>query len=176
MLIRSVPKKAWLFICPPSSPPRARLVGASCLSPHRRPRRAPSLPASLTCVPVTYAVCSLVVRPSPIAVRRTADLAMVAGAHVQWRLGSSLAEPRASTSVAGAGGARVPPLAVASHPTTRIDRPRPSLSYVANVCFKCFRCFRDMLQLLHTGDAKVDRDVAHIAYFCKCFSGMLQAS
>jgi hypothetical protein len=41
--------------------------------------------------------------------------------------------------------------------------------YVANVCFKCIRCFRGMLQLLHMDVAKVDRDVAHFTYFCKCF-------
>jgi hypothetical protein len=29
---------------------------------------------------------------------------------------------------------------------------------------KCFRCFRCMLQLLH-----IDKNVAHVAYFCKCF-------
>jgi hypothetical protein len=47
--------------------------------------------------------------------------------------------------------------------------PSLLLPYVANVCFKCFRCFIGILQLLHIDIAKVDRDAAHVAYFCKCF-------
>jgi hypothetical protein len=57
------------------------------------------LHALLTCVPVTCAARSLVAHPSPIAVGRTADPAMAAGAHVPWRLRFSLAEPRTLTSV-----------------------------------------------------------------------------
>jgi hypothetical protein len=68
------------------------------------------------CVPVTCAAHSLVIRPSPIAKGRAADPAMAAGVHVPWRLRSSSAEPRAPTSVSGAGGARAPPLVVGSHP------------------------------------------------------------
>jgi hypothetical protein len=36
----------------------------------------------------------------------------------------------------------------ASHLEARINRPRPPLLYVVNVCFKCFTYFRDMLQVL----------------------------
>jgi hypothetical protein len=34
----------------------------------------------------------------------------------------------------------------------------------ASVCFKCFRCFIWMLQVFHLIIAKVDPDVAHVAY------------
>jgi hypothetical protein len=54
----------------PSAPfPNVR--SSSCRAmpfPHRRPRRAPSLPASLTCVAVTYVAHFLAVRPLPITV------------------------------------------------------------------------------------------------------------
>ena len=36
--------------------------------------------------------------------------------------------------------------------------------HVASVCFKCFRCFIWMLQVFYLDVAKVDRDVAHVAY------------
>ena len=37
-------------------------------------------------------------------------------------------------------------------------------SHLASVYFKCFRCFKGMLQVFHIDVAKVDRDVAYIAY------------
>jgi phage terminase small subunit len=47
-------------------------------------------------------------------------------------------------------------------PTPTIGPSLP-LPYVANVCF------RGMLPLLHMDLEKVDRDVAHVTFFCKCF-------
>jgi hypothetical protein len=42
-------------------------------------------------------------------------------------------------------------------PTARIDQPRLSLPYVANVCSRCFSRFKGMLQLILMDVAKVDR-------------------
>jgi hypothetical protein len=56
-------------------PPTTRSSGCRAVPfPHRRPRRASSL---------TYAARFLAVRPLPIAVGRTADPTMAAGAHVE---------------------------------------------------------------------------------------------
>ena len=63
---------------------------------------------------------------SPIVVGRATDPAMVVGAHVPWCLRSSLAKPRALTSMAGSGGARASPLAAGSH---RNDRNRPASAF-----------------------------------------------
>jgi hypothetical protein len=137
----------------------------------RQPRRALPPIASRTARP-RFPCCSPAFQsPAPLApsssVRRPStsgapctELAMAFRAHVPGRLMSSLAEPRVPAH-------RCSPSIPT--PTTGIDRPRPSPLLVANVCFKCFRCFRGILQLLHMDLAKVDQDVAHIAYFCKCF-------
>jgi hypothetical protein len=119
-----------------------------CPFPHRRQRHARSLPAPLTCVAVTCIARSLAVSLSPIAVGHAADPAMDAGAHVTLRLRSSSPKLRAPTSVAGAGGARAPRLAVNSHLVGR-NRPAPrfppmlhmyvlSVSDVSDVCCNYF--------------------------------------
>ena len=64
----------------------------------------------------------LSIRLSPITVVDAAGPAMAAGAHVPWRLRSSLVVPRASTSVGGAGGARAPRLTASSDADGR-NRP-----------------------------------------------------
>jgi hypothetical protein len=130
--------------------------------PHRRARRAPLLPAPLTCVLVTCPACSFAVHPSPIAVERAADPTMAAGAHVLWCLRFSPIKPRAPTSMPGAGGARVLRLAAVSYPHGRNRPTWLSLPYVAYICFKCFRHFRCMLQLFHLDVTKVDRGMLHM--------------
>jgi hypothetical protein len=70
-------------------------------------------------------------------------------AHVSGHLKLSLAEPRAPTSAAGAGGARSPP---APTSTSRINRPRPS-PHIANAYFKCFRY---IFQMFHMNVAYVE--------------------
>jgi hypothetical protein len=139
--------------------PQRTLVGLPrrALFPHCRPHHAPSLPTPLTCMAVTCIARSLAVRLSPIAVGPATDPAMAAGAHVPWRLRSSPGEPRAPTSVDGAGGARAPRLIVGSHLDGRNRLARPSLHYVAYVCFKYFKRFICMLQLFYLDVAKVDR-------------------
>jgi hypothetical protein len=171
---------AWPLIRLPPFPPRVVGLPRYALPPSPA-CRAPSLPTPLTYVLLTCAthlrpshLCRSLplVYPSLIVVGRAANPAMAAGAHVSWRLRSSPTKSRAPTSVASAGGARMSRLATGSHPN---DRSRPSPSLCCKCMFKCFKCFRGMLQLLHMDLAKVDRDVAHIVFFCKCFQWYLQA-
>jgi hypothetical protein len=123
-------------------------------------------PTLLTYVLVTCAACSLIVYLSSIVVG--------APQTPPWPLGctchgaSGLPQPRQ-------GHPRALPVLVVlvcrgspPDPTPTIGPGLP-LHYVANVCFKCFRCFRGILQLLHMDLAKVDGDVAHVAFVCKCF-------
>jgi hypothetical protein len=129
------------------------------------PRCAIPQSSAAPCALAPCTASSLVVHPSPIAVEHAVDPTMAAGAHMSWRLVSfrpSQEHPRAWLVL----------VVLACHhslpdptPTTGIDPSRPSPS----LCCKCmFQTFQ-MLQLVHMDIAKVDRDVAHVAYFYKCF-------
>jgi hypothetical protein len=122
----------------PLPSPRARGGCRAVPFPHRRPRRVPSLPVQLTYVLVTCAAHSLTARLSPIVVGHAAGPAMTAGAYVPWCLRSSLAKPMAPMSVAGASGARVPPLAAGSHLDNRNRLARPSPPLCCKYTFQMF--------------------------------------
>jgi hypothetical protein len=85
------------------------------------------------------------------------------------RLRSSPAQPRAATSVAGAGGARASWHGAGSYPDNRNRLARPSLPYVAYECFKCFKHFRCTLQLFHLDVAKVDWGILHMLHMLQVF-------
>jgi hypothetical protein len=113
---------------------------------------------------------------TPIAITHATDPAMAVGVHVPWRLMSSLAEPRAPTSVGSAGVFMRRGLPLAPTLTAEIDQPGLPLPYVAYVCFKYFRLFRCMLQLFYLDIAKVDRGMLHMLHMLQVFFiGMLQA-
>jgi hypothetical protein len=122
-----------------------------CPSPYRQLRHAPSLPALLTCVAITYVARSslFVHRPSPLG--RAADPAMAAGAHMLWRLRSSPAESRAPTSVAGAGGACAAQRAVGSHSNDHNRLTWSFLPYVAYIYVLMY------VAIISLDVAKVDR-------------------
>ena len=136
ILIRPAPDTvAWSVICPRLILHRA-LVGCSAMPYYPAPRA----------VLDTYVALSLVVRPSSNAV--VADPAMAVRAHVPWRLRSSPVEPRAPTSVGGAGGAHALRHASTPTPMARNDQsglPLPmlhmyvsSVSCISDVCRNCF--------------------------------------
>jgi hypothetical protein len=100
---------------------------------------------------------------------------MAAGAHVPWRLMSSLAKPRAPTSMGGAGVFVRRGLPPAPTSTAQIDHLSLRLPFVAYVCFKCFRHFKCLLQLFHLDVAKVDRGKLHMLHMLQVFFiGILQ--
>jgi hypothetical protein len=133
--------------------------------------RAPSLPASLTCVPVTYAARSLAVRPSLIAVRRAAEPAISAGTHVTWRLRSSPAEPMAPMSMVGAGGARAPLLITGSHPNDR-NQLAPAFPTLCCKCmFQVFRMFQRYVAIGIYGCCKCRSGCCTCCIFFQAFSG-----
>ena len=149
----------------PSAPsPTARSSGYRAVPvPHSWPRRPPSLTAPLTCVPITCVARSVAVhRPLPLDAQLT----------LPWPLGrtwhGALGFPQPSQghpqSVAIVDGACVPPRAVRSHPDDR-NRSAPAFPSLILQMY----VFRGMVQLLHMDAAKVDQDVAHVAYFCKFF-------
>lgn len=138
-------RATWLLIRLPPNPVSGY---CACPFPHRRPRRAPSLPATLTCVAVTSITRSLVVRPSLNTFGRAADPPWLL-----WDLcrgASGLPLPsRTPTSMAGAGGARALRLATSSPtPMIGIDCPGlpspllynyvPSVLKVSDVCCNYF--------------------------------------
>jgi hypothetical protein len=118
--------------------------------PHHQPRCVPSFPVPLTCVLVTCAAHSLAARP-PIVAGHATDPAMAAGAYMSWRLRSSLAAPRAPTSVASAGGARVLPLAVGSHLDRRNRPARPSPLLCCKYMFQVFQMFQTYVAIVTDG-------------------------
>jgi hypothetical protein len=111
--------------------------------PHHPSRRAPSLPAPLTC-----AARSLAIRLSPNAIGRIADPAIAARTHVPWRLRSfslSQGHPRAWPVLVVLARRCLP---LGPTPTTGINWPRPS----PVMCCKCmFQVFQRYVAIVTYG-------------------------
>jgi hypothetical protein len=144
MLTCSAPKQCGRSDLPPRSP-TARSWGCRVVPfTHRRSHRVSSHSTPLTCIPVIFAARSLVIHLLPIVIDTPLTPHGRWGAHVVARLRSSLAEPRAPTSMAAAARRWIPPRWSEStdptFPSPIMQMYVSSVSDILEVYCNCYIC------------------------------------